>query len=245
MTTKLEAVVGYLAGRESDPSLLEELANPSSDASCFLEATRSRSRALLDPPSGSIPTGREVSPTPTKRRGRLGSVGWVALAILGLGVLLGVGEVRGRRLETLLIRAEEESRARQERLESTLSKLVPPRPSTVGDSEAIRAALGKVDSGLTRLEQQLQVIAGKQEIPKVDSSLAEVRDQLSSLRREVTIAEKTRVRGSEELQSSIHEVSRLLRLLITRSQPAMPADGAAPAFPNPRQPSGGDLGRRP
>ena len=38
MTTKLEAMVGYLAGRDADPSLLDELANPSSEASHFLEA---------------------------------------------------------------------------------------------------------------------------------------------------------------------------------------------------------------
>ena len=45
MRTKLEAMVGYLAGRDADPALLEELDSPSSEASHFLEATRTRSRA--------------------------------------------------------------------------------------------------------------------------------------------------------------------------------------------------------
>lgn len=48
MTTKLEMLVGYLAGRQGKAaeSIRRELENPTSEASRWLEAVRKRSRAV-------------------------------------------------------------------------------------------------------------------------------------------------------------------------------------------------------
>jgi hypothetical protein len=223
MMTKLEAMVGYLAGRDGDPTLLKELADPSSEASRFLEATRTRSRALLDQP---VVSDRSVEPEGlrSKPRNWFERLIWASLAISALGVTLWVGEARVRRLEANLERANAEDRARSEKLENALIRLANSTASTVDSTIQIKSEIGQIVAKLDQLERQVQAHANRPEpTPKIDPIIAEMRDQLAALHRELSSGEKTRTRHLEDLQSTINDVARRLRLLGKGSQPPEPA----------------------
>jgi hypothetical protein len=233
MSTKLEAMVGYLAGRDGDPRLLDELTDPSSEASRFLEATRTRSKALLAGPDhlDEPRAGR------SRPRGWLSFAGWALAGALAVGVAAWVVEARLRRIESTMVRREVEARAGAERIEAALARLAGPRPSPDNQPDPAGAALGRVEAGLGRLERTLEGLAVEPEPPKLDPTLAEVRNELATLRRELSAGEKAAVRRAEELLASNHEVARLLRLLLDRSQPSAPAQ-ELPPFPNPRPTNG-------
>ena len=67
MKTKLETMVGYLAGRQGDAveRVRLELEDPGSDASRWLAEVRSRSRALFSPGSLEQPPGGRSPAIPT------------------------------------------------------------------------------------------------------------------------------------------------------------------------------------
>ena len=227
MSTKLEAMVDYLSGRKADQGLLDELADPSSEASRFLEATRQRSRALLDGPGPAPSPDHLKARAPGLRRALM-----FGLVAGTLGLVLWAGEVRSRRLEASLARGQAESRENARRIEAALGRMLepkPPRPSP----DPIEAALARVETLLGKLERRLDGPERKGE-PKAEATNSDLRDELAKLRRELSANEKTGARAAEELQASIHEAARLLRLLIARSQPPAPSAEPAPAFPPPR-----------
>ncbi len=235
MSTKLETLVGYLSGRADDPKLLDELADPSSEASRFLESTRERSRALIGGPTGDERVGR-----PRGRVARaLAIVALIAAGLTALGFAIRLADGRLRRVETALARSESESREKDRRLEAALARLAESTPSL----DPIAGALGRVEAGFGRLERRIDALDRKPEpppAPKADPTAEHVRDDLAALRHEMSAAEKANARQFEELRASVQEVARLLRLLRSQSQPPEPA----PPFPNTR-PSGADPRRGP
>jgi hypothetical protein len=223
MSTKLEAVVGLLAGRPVDPGLLEELDDPSSEASRFLEATRNRSRALLD----------ELSPRdrPDGAGRRRGDRRWViALAIAAtvlltaLGLALWAAEARLRRLEEGQARSQSEARSSASRLEAALNRLAESKSAGVS-LDPIGATLGRLDRRMEGLER------------RADPTIAQLREEIALLRREITASEKGVALKTEELQALVHEAARLLKLQINQAQPP-PSTERAPVFPPPRPTSG-------
>ena len=158
MTTKLEAVVGYLAGRDADPSLLDELTNPSSEASRFLEATRTRSRALLEEPA--LP---EKSIEPAPARNWLRRVGWASAAVLAVGLTFWLVETRTRRLEAVLERANSDARSRSERIEAALTRLAEANSSVVATLDSMLATIGHLQDDLGQLDGKVQKLANRPE----------------------------------------------------------------------------------
>ena len=235
MSTKLETMVGYLSGRDGDPRLLDELADPSSEASRFLESTRERSRALIGGPT----VGEKVDrPRPNRFR-RLAIAALIAAALVAIGVAYWLADGRLRRLEATLARSEAESRAKDRRLEAALARLADSTPSL----DPLATALGRVEVGLEKLERRIESIDRKPEPPsppKADPSAAE---DLATLRREFSAAEKANARQIEDIRASVQDVARLLRLLLGRTQPLAPEPAAV--FPSPRPPTRTDLHRGP
>jgi len=227
MTTKLEAMVGYLAGRGGDDRFLDELADPNSEASRFLEATQARSKALLEGPSRSGPL---ESDRPIRSKSW---VPWVVLAVVALiatGLVAWLIDVRLRRLEALAVLSKAESEATARKIETTLARLLeirPEPPSLV----PVEKAIGQVEAGLSKLERRIESLGPRPEPAKVDPIFAEIRDGLVLLRRELSADEKTKVRQIEEMQASIHELGRVLRLLLNRVQPPAPTTDPPTAFP--------------
>ncbi len=149
MSTKLEAMVDFLSGREGDPRLLDELADPSSEASRFLESTRERSRALLEDPT----IGRTVD-RPRLPLRWLAIAALIAIALAAFSLISWLAADRLRRLESTLARAEAESKAKDLRLDAALSRIAESRPSL----DPIAEALGRVEAGLARLERRVESI---------------------------------------------------------------------------------------
>jgi methyl-accepting chemotaxis protein len=228
MTTKLEAMVGYLAGRDTDPALLDELRNPSSDANGFLEATRTRSRALLEEPA--VP---EASVKPAfvrpKRRNWLERVVWASAAVLALGLIFWVGETRSRRLEAVLERASNDVRTRSGQIEAALNRLAEANSSAVATLDSIQATTRHLETDLGQLDGRVQKLAnGPEPVSKPDPLVAGLRDQLATLLRELTENKKTSSRQVEELQASIHDVARQIKLLRSLSQSPEPVNEPPP-----------------
>jgi hypothetical protein len=241
MNTKLEAMVDHLAGRAGDPRILDELADPTSEASRFLEATHARSRALLEEPVSQEPGSR-----PRLIRGKSR---WIVAAIASAGLLLlgfvsWLADARLRRLEASLERSEAATISATRKLEEALARLAEPKPPLTSPAP-IEAAIGRVEADLTRIERRIDALDGKPEPTKADLAIVQIRDELVTLRREFSSAEKARARQADEHQTSMHEVSRILRLLLSQSQSSGPAEEAVPpAFPPSRPPSGGDPRRK-
>jgi hypothetical protein len=85
MKTKLEIMVAYLAGRQGEAagSIRRELEDPTSEASRWLEALRSRSREILgaDPPEMPAPILARPTRDRTTGRGKAGR--WLPALLLG------------------------------------------------------------------------------------------------------------------------------------------------------------------
>jgi hypothetical protein len=223
MRTKLEAVVGYLAGRDADPSLLDELTNPSSEASRFLEATRTRSRALLEEPSPEQPVAPAlVQPKSRQWRERLG---WATVGVLALGAAIGLGEIRFRRVEAAMERASIDARSRSEQVEAALARLADLNSSAGASVGTNQVALGRLESSLGQLDGKVQALVNR---PSADPTLVEIRDQLTAIARELAASGKSNARQTEDLKSLIHENARLIKILINRSQPLAPVEEAPP-----------------
>ena len=150
MKTKLEIMVGYLAGRQGEDveSIRRELEDPSSEASRWLEAIRARSQGIFGPgspeepdivaprpgrwpeeprliaprPSGDRPT----APAPRVPGRRPPRILWGAsaatLVLLAVGAAWRAQDDRLRRLETILDRRETRWGDRFQHLEEALTK---------------------------------------------------------------------------------------------------------------------------
>ena len=225
MSTKLEAMVGLLAGRQVDARLLEELDDPSSEASRFLEATRDRSRALL----GELgPRGRPEGGgrPPGDRRWLIVLAVVVAGLLIALGLLSWAAEARLRRLEAGLSASQAEARSSASRLEAALGRLADVRPPVV--------SLGPIEDALGKLDRRMEGWERGAGPTKPDPMIAQTREEIVQFRREISAIEKGAARRAEELQASIHESARLLRLLISQGQPPATTPDRTPQALPPR-----------
>ena len=134
MKTKLEMMVGYLAGRqgESAESIRRKLRDPAGEASRWLEEVQSRSRDILD---GGLLKSRGLDLHPDLRKGivvqrprrrrwltvLLGASA-VTLAFVGLAATWRVQDERLMRLETMLRRREAQWGDRFNHLDAILAR---------------------------------------------------------------------------------------------------------------------------
>lgn len=232
MSTKLEAVVGLLAGRKVEPALLEELDDPSSEASRFLEATRARSKALFAEPAN-------PEPSRPSRPGRSGpyAVAFLAIAsLVAVAAALHVIDRRFRLLEAELAARDLQAREDARRVVSILERLAEPRPEP--------GWVAPFEANLRRIEQEVETIkATPPLVPKADPSSARILEELGAIRHDLATAEKQAERRSEEVQAVVHDAARVMRLLINRFDPTLGPD-KQPVFTPPRSPANGEP-RRP
>ncbi len=252
MRTKLEIMVDYLAGREGQEAtqLRAELDDPSSEASRFLEATRSRSIALLGGPG---PAG--AGPPPRRSIVRRSALVAAAVgAILAVSAAsLRLGEARLRRLEAALARGEARSREVALRLEAALARASEPPRGAPAHSPAhspapalpppgprngeIETALVRVEAGLGNLERRVEGLGRSGPRPAMagpDPAVAEIRRELEILRRERAASDQATGRQIQDLRASIQEVGQLLRMALNRPQGTLP--GPIPGFEDPQPP---------
>ena len=229
MSTKLEAMVGLLAGRAAEPALLEELADPSSEASRFLEATRARSKALFAGPTGAEPP----KASPPGRGGMIAVALLAVAALVAFAATLRVVDGRFRLLEARSEARDAEARAQARRVEEALGRLVEPAGVAETSSEALR----RIEAGLDRVEARPPPTAA-------DPSAGRLREEVAALRRELASAEQAGARRDEEVQAAVHDAARVLRLLLGRLDPPAPGTDSTPVFTPPRPPGGGEP-RRP
>ncbi len=230
MKTKLETIAGFLAGREDGAAPLRgELGDPSSEASLFLEATRSRSRALIAEPAG-VPGGPGAEPEAARRPPRSWAMGLfgVMACLLAVAALLWVGEVRLHRLESRLERdrlaVEADLRASEGRLARALEALKPGPPRELPPSRepAIEAAVNRLQTALDGHGRRLDELARAGPAPAVpfaprpDPSLAEIRAELVLIRREAAANELASGRQMQELRTIVQELNEVIRRLLNR-----------------------------
>jgi hypothetical protein len=271
MKTKLEMMVAYLSGRQGEAagSIRQELADPSSEASRWLEALRSRSGAIfgagLPEMSDLVPTrpirGRKTgraSTTPATAGRRLPlllGASSAALVVLVLGASWRSQDVRLRHLEAALSRRDARWGDRFDRLEAALVRREAPpkrelpspkaaiprevKPTTPGD-QPTHLALARIEARLGELGQRLEQAGRDQADPRV----AEVRQDLDRIRRDVEAAGRASRQESQELGAAVQEILELLRRLASQSvsMQTMPIPVPVPVSPQGLQPRVGQDG---
>jgi hypothetical protein len=212
MSTKLQAMVGLLAGREPEPALLEELADPTSEASRFLESTRARSRALFAGPVAAAP--------PRDSRGRR-----LALVVAAVRLV----DLRFRQLEASLEARSQEARAEARRMGESLDRLAVTR-AVPEPLDPLKDALTRIEADLVRIERR----SSGADVARADPVVTQVREDLASIRRELSASELAEAQRVDELRASVHDAARVLRLLLNRIDPTAPVVDPGPVFTPPR-----------
>jgi hypothetical protein len=245
-TIRLETMVGYLAGREGEDAaaLRAELADPSSEASRFLESTRLRTWALIEEPPVAIEgPSRSVRHRHRHLPFRAAMVAAVAASILlTAGVALWLGEARLNRLEATLALRETESRADARRIEAALARAIDPPPKAVASPPMpnprplpIEQALARVEVGLGRLDRRIEgldrqspapapppIIAPEPAPVGVDPAIAEIRREVAALRRELVASDQAGARQVMEIRIALQDVGNLLRMALNRPPMTIP-----------------------
>ena len=241
MTTKLEILVGYLAGRQGKAfeSIRRELENPSSEASRWLEAVQRRSQALSQ--LGSLVPRNVISAAPMRNGTTtrwsaskrllplLSGVSVASLLILALGISWRAQERRFLSLETMLAEREAQWGARFEHLNTVLTRraMVPQantpaskqpiapeaKPSSAVDGPTV-LALARIEARLGEVGERLKEAqpSPNQSDPTVD----ELRRDVERLRKEVETGAESNRQQSHELNLVVQQVLQLLRRLAIR-----------------------------
>jgi hypothetical protein len=238
MKTKLEMMVVYLAGRkgEAAESIRRELEDPTSEASCCLEAVRSRSRRVFgaDLPEMADPIPSRSIRNRATARGMAGRrLPWLlfgassaALVFIAVGTAWRAQDDRLRHLEATLARREDGWGDRFNRLEAALTRREPPsqrqpassngpnlqelKPPTPADGTT-SLALARIEARLGELGQRLG--EGQPRQDQDDQRVAQLRRDLDRLRQEVEIAVRSSKQESQELSVAVREILELLRRL--------------------------------
>jgi hypothetical protein len=271
MKTKLETMVGYLAGRQGAAveRVRLELEDPGSDASRWLTEVRSRSRALFSPGSLEQPSGgRSTTLHPFTAEPRPGRSWWLppfvlgssaaALVLLAIGSFLRQRDDRLNRLETLLAQQDARWGNRIEQIETAVtSPRAPSRteaPSAKTPTSQDTRSAPQVDTttalALARLEAKLGELGDRlgQEAPKSETlapSVEPLRGDLERLRREIELGGEASMKQIRELSAVLREVLHLLRRLNVQARSADPLQVPVPVpipLPQGREPG---LGQRP
>jgi hypothetical protein len=259
MKTKLEMMVGYLAGRQGDAaaSIRRELEDPTSEASRWLEAVRSRSRgvvgaaALEQPDPVSPPAVRDRATAPGMAGRRLARLLFgaaaAALALIAAGAAWRARDDRLGHLEATLARREARWGDRFRRLEAALARReAPPRrpaPRAKGPSSPAveptppadgltRLALARIEARLGELGQRIG--EGQPSPDPGDQRVAQLGRDLTRLRQEVELAARSSRQESQELSGAVREILHLLRRLALQAREPEPMPVPVP-IPVPSQ----------
>jgi hypothetical protein len=264
MKTKLDMMVAYLAGRQGEAaeSIRRELEDPTSEASRWLEAVRSRSRRVFgaeapempDPiPSRSI-HDRATAPGTAGRRlpPLLFGASSAALVFIAVGAAWRSQDDRLRQLEANLARREARWGDRFNRLETALARReVPPQSEPSGPKEAnprepkpptsadqpTSLALARIEATLGEIGQRLE--EGQAGRDQDDQRIAQLRRDLDRLRQEVEMAGRASRQERQELGGAVREILQLLRRLASQSGPMEPMQVPVPI---PVSPQGHEAG---
>jgi hypothetical protein len=271
MKTKLETMVGYLAGRQGAAveRIRLELEDPGSDASRWLTEVRSRSRALFSPGSLEQPSGGRSPTIPAfTAEPRPSRSGWLppfvlgasaaALVLLAVGAFLRAPDDRLNRLETLLAQQDARWGSRLEQIETAVTSPRAPSPaeapsakrSTSQDAKSAPQIDMTTALALARLEAKLGELGERlgQEAPKLETptpSVEPLRSDLERLRREMELGSEASKKQIQELSAVLREVLHLLRRLNLHARSAEPIQVPVPVpvpMPQGREPG---LGQRP
>ena len=258
MKTKLEMMVGYLAGRqgESAESIRRELRDPAGEASRWLEEVQSRSRDILD---GGLLKSRGLDLHPYLRKGivvqrprrrrwltvLLGASA-VTLAFVGLAATWRVQGERLLRLEAMLRRREAQWGDRFNHLDAILArrlKEVPGMPTASKEPttrEAIPSAppekppdlaLARIEARLAELGRRLEEAAPRQ--PQGDPRIDQLRRDVEQLGQQAEVRARLSRQEFQSLSMVLQEVLQALtRLALTsRGSEPMQVPVPVPVFP--------------
>jgi hypothetical protein len=259
MKTKLELMVGYLAGRQGDSveSIRLELRDPTSEASRWLEAVRSKSRAMLD--AGSLEaqgSGPPLVPKNSENRGRARNrlvrmfLGTAAAALAFLG---GVAAWRAqdeslKRLEATLRHQEARWEARFNQVDSIFERMETVRPSKLPTSREPVSREGKSERpaepqpylALARIEARLLEFGKRLE--ETTRSQAQSDPTIDQLRRELEqigqLVEARSRASQQEMQSLNAVVQEVLQMLARLSLNSRVPDVMQVPLPVPVPPQG-------
>ena len=241
MTTKLEMMVGYLAGRQGKAaeSIRRELEDPTSEASRWLEEVQKRSRAVS---RAALPKVHElVSPAASgngvstrllgKKRSLpfLSGVSAASLVFIALGFAWRAQDNRLLRLETMLTEREARWVDRFDRLGEALTPKKPAprtsipdskqsvspeakRPATVDGSTAL--ALARIEARLGEVGERLREARSTQN--QSDPRIDELRGEVERLRNELETRAQASRQENQRLSLIVQEVLQLLRQLAMR-----------------------------
>ncbi len=241
MTTKLEMLVGYLAGRQNkaSESIRRELEDPTSEASHWLETVQKRSRAVsrLGPPvpqslisSASTRNGSASSGPFRKRLAPFVSgVSAASLVLIAIGVAWRAQDDRLLRLETVLAEREARWETRLEHLDKALTRreAVPkskapgsiesgsPQAKTTAtvDGPSI-LALARIEARVGEVSERLRETQSSQN--QGDPAIDELRRDVERLRKDLETRAQSSRQESHELSVVVQQVLQLLRRLAMR-----------------------------
>ena len=213
---KLESLVGFLSGKQHDASLDQDLTDPASEASLFLEAARERSRQLVGPlviPPATAP----ASPSQPRLIWAFLSVAVIASLILALL------EWRIERLESSNAQRSREAREFNQALNESIKALQRSQAeSTQKLSELIKPPEGSPN--VSGLMEKLTALERGIESSQNQAGLDKLRADFSSLRTQVESIEKQSSIRAEESQTAFRETQRLIKLIMSRLDPPAPAN---------------------
>ena len=241
MTTKLEMMVGYLAGRQGKAaeSVRRELEDPTSEASRWLDAVRKRSRAVSR--SGS-PGVQDLISSASMRRGMttryparnpllpfVSGVSAAALVFIAMSLAWRAPDHRVLSLETMLTEHEARWATRFDHLDVALTKReATPQGNTPGSKQSVspRAippdtvegpavlALARIEARLGEVGERLREAQSSQN--QSDPMIDELRRDVERLSKEVETRAQSSRQESHELSMVVQEVLQLLRRLAMR-----------------------------
>jgi hypothetical protein len=236
MTTKLEMMIGYLAGKQGTAAetIRRELEEPASEASRWLAAMQRRSQAIL---RSSPPKAQDLIPPasmrndmyahgPARRRllPFLCGVSAASAILLAMGVAWRAQENRLLRLGTMLTERDAELGTRLDQLNAALTKrrAAPPDhaqaakqsvplkanpPVTV--DETTGPALARIEARLGEVGDRLRETQASQS--PSDPMIDELRRDVERLRKDVEARAQLNSQESREQSMVIQEVLQLLR----------------------------------
>jgi len=239
MITKLEMMVGYLAGKQGKAAetIRRELDEPTSEANRWLEAIQKRSRAIVRSSPSGLPGPRDLislAPMPNGMATRapsrkrllpfLYSMSAASAVFLALGVAWRAQETRLHRIEAMLNERDAWLGTRFEQLTAALAKPGPAsqgsapisKPSVAPQSkpsatadESTGLALARIEARLGEVGERLRESQSSQN--QSDPMIDELRRDVDRLRKEVEARAQASRQESHELGSVVQEVLQLLR----------------------------------
>ncbi len=247
MTTKLEMIIGYLAGKQGKgtESIRRELEDPASEASRWIEAVRRKTRdaykETLPVARGmtmSEPLGNRIITTKPSRKRLLAILSGLSVASLifvAVGLTWRAHEYRIFRLESILHQREARWASRFDEIDAAIARQAPalqakaqgakePAPARATNPATIDGptvlTLARIEAKLGQLGERLREPPSNQ--TQSEPLIDELRRDIERLKNDVEARDQSRKQESRELNSVIQEVLQILRGLTLRPLGAVP-----------------------